>query len=76
MQIWGEIHVTVDKTVKHDLHIKLLADLLRHQTALPSGFSRTLPFWRMSLITNSFPSLYSAPFFKKLQACLHAKLDG
>lgn len=45
MQICGEIHDTVDKPVKYDLHIKLLADFPRHQihiSALSSDFSHTL----------------------------------
>lgn len=67
MELWGEIHVTVDKTVKYDAHIKSLADFPRHWlpiSALPSGFSGTLPFWRVLLITSPFLCLCSAPFFK------------
>jgi len=30
MQIWGEIHITVAKTVKHDSHMKLRAAPARH----------------------------------------------
>lgn len=85
MQIQAEIHDTVDKTVKYDWHIKLLAHFPRHQipiSALPSGFSHTcvwknpLPFWL--LITNSFLCLYSVQFKqkKKIIPCLHARLDG
>lgn len=78
MQIWREIHDTVDKAVKYDLHIKLLEDFPRHQIptpASPSGCSHTPSFWRVLLITNSFLFLYSVPFLKDT-VCLHAELSG